>query len=217
MNDTMNPQDDLDPAKLERLLEDVGRLPREVAPSADAWPAIRQRIEAQRVRAISTASHTTPARRSSTRWIAAAAAVVITVGTMLTMSDRAKARQDEQVARDSATYPSLLPPVAGGTQIVPVGENLATANPSLAAVIDQYHQASRELEAEVASRTAELSPATREVVRRSLATIDTAIADLRAALGANPRDAAAGQAISTVYERKLEFLKRVRALPVAGM
>jgi hypothetical protein len=210
--------DPLDPARLERLLEDVARLPREIDPQADAWPAIRQRIEAQRVRSISAgAGVASPARSRPRWWIAAAAAVVIAVGTMISLANRGEAPQDQQVTRDAVTPPNLLPPVAGGTPIVPVGENLAQANPSLAAVLDQYHQASRELEAEVAGRTAGLSPATREVVRRSLATIDTAIADLRAALGANPRDAAAGQAISTVYERKLEFLKRVRALPAVGM
>jgi hypothetical protein len=215
MNDRINPQDELDPARLERLLEDVGRLPKEVEPQSDAWPAIRQRIEAQRVRSITPASNKTPARRRLTRWIAAAAGLVIVVGTTLMLSNRAKPGELQQVAGDSAAPSTLLPPVSGDAQAVPVG--LATANPSLAAVLDQYHQASRELEAEVASRTAGLSPATREVVQRSLATIDTAIADLRAALGANPRDAAAGQAISTVYERKLEFLKRVRALPAVGM
>jgi hypothetical protein len=219
MTDKLNPQDELDPARLERLLEDVARLPREVDPQADAWPAIRQRIEAQRVRPISPlAGAAAPSRGTIPRWrIAAAAALVIAVGTMFTLTNRTPAPQGEQISRDSATPPALLPPDAGATPVVPVGENLARANPTLAAVIDQYHQASRELEAEVASRTAGLSPATREVVRRSLATIDTAIADLRAALGANPRDAAAGQAISTVYERKLEFLKRVRALPAVGM
>jgi hypothetical protein len=215
MSEQINPQDELDPEKLERLLEDVARLPREVEPQADAWPAIRQRIEAQRVRSIAPASIETPARRRLTRWIAAAAGLVIVVGTTLVLSNGGKSPEPQQVAADSAPPSTLLPPVGGDTPLVPA--SLATANPSLAAVLDQYHQASRELEAEVASRTAELSPATREVVRRSLATIDTAIADLRAALGANPRDAAAGQAISTVYERKLEFLKRVRALPAVGM
>jgi hypothetical protein len=215
MSEQINPQDELDPEKLERLLEDVARLPREVEPQSDAWPAIRQRIEAQRVRSIAPASTGTPAPRSLTRWIAAAAGLVIVVGTTLVLSNGGKSPDPQQVAADSAPPSTLLPPVGGDTPLVPA--SLATANPSLAAVLDQYHQASRELEAEVASRTAELSPATREVVRRSLATIDTAIADLRAALGANPRDAAAGQAISTVYERKLEFLKRVRALPAVGM
>jgi hypothetical protein len=215
MSEQINPQDELDPEKLERLLEEVARLPREVEPQSDAWPAIRQRIEAQRVRSIAPASTGTPAPRSLTRWIAAAAGLVIVVGTTLVLSNGGKSPEPQQVAADSAPPSTLLPPVGGDTPLVPA--SLATANPSLAAVLDQYHQASRELEAEVASRTANLSPATREVVRRSLATIDTAIADLRAALGANPRDEAAGQAISTVYERKLEFLKRVRALPAVGM
>jgi len=98
---------------------------------------------------------------------------------------------------------------------VPV--TLASANPTLAVVLEQYQKASRELEAEATQRSNALSPETREVVRRSLATIDSALADLRAALGADPRDASAGRALSLVYERKLDFLRRVRVLPAAGM
>ena len=40
MTEHTPPHDELDPAKLERLLADVTRLPREVAPRPDAWPAV---------------------------------------------------------------------------------------------------------------------------------------------------------------------------------
>jgi hypothetical protein len=184
-----SPDDELDSAQLERLMEDVSRLPRDIPPSRDAWPAIRQRIEAQRVRPINGAAPA-PRRRISPWWIGVAATLVVAAGTMFTMTRRAK--------------PSEAPLAA-------------VANPRLESVLAEYQQASRELEADVSQRTAGLSPATREVVRRSLATIDTAIADLRSALSANPRDAAAAQSLSIVYERKLDFLKRVRSLPGTGM
>jgi hypothetical protein len=208
-----NPHDELDPARLERLLEDVSRLRRDIPPSRDAWPAIRQRIEAQRVRSIA-AGAPAPKRRISPWWLGVAATVIATAGTMLTVANRAKSRETPPVAADPVpAQPSQL----GVAPIVPIAAGFAEANPALAAALDQYHQATRELEAEVASRTAGMSPATREVVRRSLATIDTAIADLRAALGSNPRDITVGQSLGLVYERKLEFLKRVRSLPGTGM
>ncbi len=212
--------EELDPTKLQELLDATARLPREVEPSRDAWPAIRTRIEAQRVRSIAPAQErvTVPAQR--TRWLmAAAAAAVVVLATGLTLVTRQGTEPAASVAgpaAPAAPLPSGGPESSGAA--VAVSASAANAsNPALAAALDEYREASRELEAEVAAHAAALSPNTREVVRRSLATIDTAIADLRAALGADPRDVAAGQALSLVYERKLDFLKRVRALPAAGM
>ena len=210
--------EELDPTKLQELLDATARLPREVEPSRDAWPAIRTRIEAQRVRSIAPAQErvTVPAQR--TRWLMAAAAVVV-LATGLTLVTRQGTEPAASVAgpaAPAAPLPSGGPESSGAA--VAVSASVANAsNPALAAALDVYREASRELEAEVAAHAAALSPNTREVVRRSLATIDTAIADLRAALGADPRDVAAGQALSLVYERKLDFLKRVRAIPAAGM
>jgi hypothetical protein len=222
MTDQTPANDDLDPARLERLLEDVRRLPSEIEPSRDAWPAIRQRIESQRVRSIAPAAEPARPRVRRSWWIAAAATVVIATGLTLKFTDRAKSFEHPPLAGGQPVTPSTIPlptPPDAATPTVPAnaGITLVSANPTLAAALDQYQQASRELETEVARHATGLSPATREVVRRSLATIDTAIADLRAALGNNPRDAALGQSLSLVYERKLEFLKRVRALPAAGM
>jgi hypothetical protein len=211
-----HPDNELDPERLERLMEDVARLPREVAPSRDAWPEIRQRIEAQRVRSIAPASTKASRRKNAMPvWLlGAAATILVTVMTMLRVANRAERNETPPVAVDPIPAP---PSQLGVVPIVPIAAGFAEANPALAAAINQYHEAMRELEAEVATRAAGMSPATREVVRRSLATIDTAIADLRAALGTNPRDVTAGQSLGLVYERKLEFLKRVRSLPGTGM
>ncbi len=214
--------EELDPAKLQELLDATARLPREVEPLRDAWPAIRARIDAQRVRSISPTTQPVTAPRRRAPWLIAAAAVVV-----LATGVAVVARQNEEATAPIAAVTE--PPTASGSPLsggapessavaIPISVNPANAaNPALAAALDQYREASRELETEVAAHAAALSPNTREVVRRSLATIDTAIADLRAALGADPRDVAVGQALSLVYERKLDFLKRVRALPAAGM
>jgi hypothetical protein len=211
--------DELDPTKLQQLLGATARLPREVEPSRDAWPAIRARIDAQRVRSIAPATEPVTVPRHPTRWLIAAAAVVV-LATGIAVVARQDPTPTTPIAAITEPPPAPAAPSSGGAPepsgvAIPVSVN--SANPALAAALDQYREASRELEAEVAAHAAALSPNTREVVRRSLATIDTAIADLRAALGADPRDVAAGQALSLVYERKLDFLKRVRALPAAGM
>src|SRR5258708_3384088 len=46
--------DELDPERERRLLDAVSRLPRSVEPARDAWPAIRDRIEAHRVRPLAS-------------------------------------------------------------------------------------------------------------------------------------------------------------------
>lgn len=221
--------DELNPEQLGELLGAAGRLPHEMEPSRDAWPEIRRRIEARRVVPIGPA----PTGRRGIRpmvFIAAAAGIVILIGIAL------------QNRNSSATGPGQLannPPVKVSTPAQPPARDsvspgrsatpdlqsspvpakvvsLDVANPQLAASLDRYAASVRDLERDVASREAGLSPHTREVVKRSLATIDSAIADLRAAVGASPKDAQLGESLTTIYERKLEFLRRVKSLPGEG-
>lgn len=57
MNDERNNIDgEFDALDLERMRERISALPREVAPSANAWENIRRRIEATRIRELPTAS-----------------------------------------------------------------------------------------------------------------------------------------------------------------
>jgi hypothetical protein len=57
-----------------------------------------------------------------------------------------------------------------------------------------------------------LSPATVRVVERSLATIDTAIAEARAALASDPANRSLVEILSANYERKVELLQRATEL-----
>jgi hypothetical protein len=222
MNDDLNP---LESERLRRLLAAAAELPREETPPEGAWLAIRSRIDAARVHAIAPGIKA-PARRRNFQWwsVATAATMVLTVGLFFAMRGRGKAAPQSLAGSGASAAPLQRPvpvdsPAAQGpvraVTTVPLAH--AASNPALAAAIDQYHQAARELEAVVAARTAALPPATRDVVRRSLATIDSAITDLRTALGHDPANAALGQYLTAVYEQKLDFLKRVRALPGAGM
>lgn len=77
-----------------------------------------------------------------------------------------------------------------------------------AAMESRYAEAIAELEAELAARRDRLAPATREALTGSLASIDTAIAEARAALD---RDAGVDSRLplylSETYRRKVEVLK----------
>ena len=229
MNDerTNQPGDELEDERLRRLLAAAAQLPTEAAVPNGTWDLIRTRIDTGRVRSIAPGGAnggTTHTSRTHWWWLTAAAVVLVAVSVTFQPARRGKAMVT--TAHDSSAQVATTPftpspdssssPLAGGPAIaVPVA--VSSANPALAAALDQYHAATRELEAEVAAHTAALPPATREVVRRSLATIDSAITDLRMALGSDPRNASVGQYLGAMYEQKLDFLKRVRAIPAAGM
>lgn len=225
MTDDMNP---LENERLRRLLDAAATLPREVPPPADAWNAIRRQIETQRVVPIGPGAGRRADRGIAWWPIATAATVLLMVGFFFAMRGRGKAAPaDFAGATRGGDTPRVIAPVPGPVMRDSVQEPAraipatpvasVASNPVMAAAIEQYRQATRELEAVVVARTAALPPETREVVRRSLATIDAAISDLRTALGHDPANAAVGQYLTAVYERKLEFLKRVRAMPGAGM
>lgn len=214
--------DELEDDTLRRLLEAAAKLPREAAPPANAWRVIRGRIDASRVQPISPEVGGSALGRPTRWWpIAAAAALLLVAGTAI-VTQRGQTRKPLSIALQPEAVPLPTPPETLSTSPVvravtgtPVA--LASSNPALAAALNQYQLASHELEAAVVAQTAGLPPATREVVRRSIETIDSAIADLRAALGSDPRNASLGQYLAAAYQQKLDFLKRVRAMPGAGM
>jgi hypothetical protein len=166
------------------LIAAAQALPREVAAPPEVWSSLRARIGRA------------PARRSAWRvggWLAAAAAVVIVVGTAV-----------------------LLPGTAGkakGTK--PVRETPVASLPSpvvLASVDGNYAGTVAELRRALDAQRATLSPATVRVVERSLATIDTAIAEARAALASDPANRSLVEILSANYERKVELLQRATEL-----
>ena len=63
----------------------------------------------------------------------------------------------------------------------------------------------------IEQRSANLSPETREALRRNLEIIDRAIADIRAALAEDP-DAAGSEMLAAMYQQKLQLLWRVSRL-----
>jgi hypothetical protein len=83
---------------------------------------------------------------------------------------------------------------------------------SLARIDGQYTDVTRELAAELDARREELSPEAIATVERSLAVIDTALAEARAALALEPDNPMLARMLAATYEQKLDLLRRATRL-----
>ncbi|MBA4071934.1 MAG: hypothetical protein C0497_08890 [Gemmatimonas sp.] len=209
MTDHRTPPDDPRLGALQRAADD---LPREVAPAADAWPAIRARIEAARV--VPMGAPTVPVRHhSSNRWRVAAAAAVLVVGSSAVTV---------LVMRGEADAPSVAAAPAGAASAAasfsspgatPPG-HFGAARQVVVDVSDSYEAASADLERVLRARRSRLSPSTVRAVEESLRTIDRAIGEARAALEQDPASRDLMDLLDSVYRQKLDLLRRANELPL---
>ena len=80
--------------------------------------------------------------------------------------------------------------------------------------IEHYARAADEMASALASAPAEaLTPETRAVLARNLALIDSAIADCRRALEADPANAALQDLLGSAQRQRLELLQQAARLP----
>ncbi len=164
--------------KVRELVSVAQALPRDVSPPSEVWAALRSRV------GVASRTGTTPRRRVSVAWVAAAAAVVLIAGSVV-----------------------MLPPRRGKSQKVIAPESRAVQN-----VERNYTSTLSQLRETLDSQRVALAPTTVSVVDRSLATIDTAIAETRSALSADPGNPALVEILSSHYERKVELLQRATEL-----
>ena len=90
--------------------------------------------------------------------------------------------------------PAVLSPVA----VAPLEAQYATATADLIAALEQARS--------------RLSPATIATIERNLATIDSALAESRGALAADPGNAVLEQLVVAAWRQKVDFLRRATAL-----
>lgn len=171
--------------QIESLLERARALPREISPPGDAWDDVRAAV-----RAMGT-STSAPALRPAW-WRLAAAAAVLVVAAI------AGARW---LAPDSREAPTSSDAVAAPASLAAFGP-----------VEARYVLAASALEGTLAERRAALDPATVAIVERSLATIDTAIAEARAALARDPGNTDLTRLLASSYEQKVTLLRRASEL-----
>lgn len=198
----------------------IDALPGSIEPARDLWPDIRGRIDAARAKPLgvitagdaggaeaepSTRVLAAPATSQATSrgvsWprLAAAAAVLIVSSVSLTWLAIRPSAPEAAVAVEPTD------PMSGGAvEAVPSATALAT--------FASYERSAADLATALEQRAARLDPATRDVLDRSLRTIDEALSEARAALAADPASAAFQSFVDAAYRQKLDFLRRANDL-----
>ena len=196
---------------LRSMLESTSDLPKSVLPDDDLWPGLRRALETRKVVALpAQTTSSTGAPSSGKRWAAgwrtpvqlAAAAVVLVVAssavTTLVLRRPDTGRAIPPIARVAN------PSNPGGTPVVLVGGFRQTEM--------EYNRTIAELEVAVNTQRSRLRPETIRTVDHSLAVVDSAIAEARTALLADPNNAMLVDLLSASYQRKLDLLRRTSEL-----
>jgi hypothetical protein len=205
-------------AGLRRLVAAASDAPAEIPPPEEAWTALRSRLEGRPVplHIAPEDSIEVPARTSSApsvpvtrrtphalpspwrrRMTMAAAAVIL-----VTVSFAAGARYI------MLRGPSSVAPAAPDD----VRFSSASFPADLRSVERDYDATIRELSEGLEAERAHLAPETVVALERSLAVIDTAIAEARSALARDPANAVLRDLFGRNYHQKVELLRRATAL-----
>lgn len=176
--------------RIEGIVQRARALSREVAPPPEAWEAVRSAIGGGG--RVATAAPRPAGRRLR---LAAAAAVLVamTAGLTLWLSGGGPSVESAASSGGGAAAPAALA--------------------AFATVEARYVLAASVLGATLDERRAQLDPATVATVERSLATIDAAIAEARAALANDPANATLTRLLAASYEQKVALLRRASELP----
>ena len=169
------------------LLAQTSRLPLEIAPSRDLWPAIRARLADQ--------PQVEPRR---TNWPMALAAgfVVASVSALLTwslMRDPGPAAGDSALASDATTQAELVP--------VNYGPDSALGAAQL--------KARNDLLAQFRQRLDQMPPETRATVIKNLAIIQRAADEIGAALAQDPASGLLNGLLLSTYRDELKIYSQV--------
>jgi hypothetical protein len=198
-------------ADLQSVLRSAADLPRSVLPADDIWADLKASLE-QRKEAVLPVPGAPPAngpkadRMPGSRWrtrVALAAAAIILV--VLSSGITALVLRDyflKQMARFELPQTAPSPGQPNGP-VIPVSFRLAEG---------EYNRAIMELLQAVNAQRGQLSPETIRTVDHSLAVIDSAIAEARTALVADPNNANLVDLLSASYQRKLDLLRRTSEL-----
>jgi anti-sigma factor RsiW len=180
---------------LRRVMRRAGSLD-DRPPTADLWAGIAERIGEPSVADVVPLASRRRRFAFSVPQLAAAAVALMLVSSGVTAALLLRP-PDAQVASDTATVVQ------------------AVAYPGEDAV-RSYDAAIADLQALLAARRAHLDTATARVVEQSLAVIDEAIRQARAALAKDPDNLYLNDHLQRSLDRKLELLRRVALAPVAS-
>lgn len=213
-------------ADLAAIAHDAAGLP-DLAPSRDLWAGIAERIEAPVIPLAPAPMAGRGARRRwSGPWLAAAAALLVSLSTgitfLATRHHYAPASTTVAVAPSGAAPAPVAPATAPHardslTRPVPRAASPA-ASPSFAsrraAPVDRVYDAEiSRLAAILRERRSQLDPATVAIVEKNLRIIDQAIAQSRAALSKDPASHLLNDQLNSALDQKVELLRTVALLP----
>lgn len=179
----------LDPEKMRALQAEVEKLPRSAPPPTETWMNIRSAIQRESVAPISVGNGRVRYWQQPV-FLAAAAVALIVATTTVTLS----------INRGRAPTVAVSQP----------GTPAAVAR--FASQETRYIQTANQLQSVVESKDSHLSPETIVKLKESIAIIDSAIAEARAALAADPANAELMNMLSSSYDKKLDLLRRSAAM-----
>lgn len=199
-------------AELEQISAQAAALP-VLMPSRDLWAGIDARLESRAVAPATDASHTRPVQ-VATRWsrsnvlrVALAASMLIAVTSGITW----------QLATSAADTTPTVATTTGAEDDAGVG-SIDGDDPTLR--LAKYDEEFRAMDTEIAAmqrlletRRSAFDSATIAVLERSLAVIDTAIAESRAALLKDPASRFLATQLSRSYTSKLTLLRASATMP----
>jgi len=199
---------------LRSVLQSAAQLPRTLAPPDDIWAELKESLDRRKEAVlpvigtghiVSKADQRSPGatqkRWQSPAFLAVAALILVIVSSGIT----ALMLRDNNAQRLANQYPSVRAPGSAPVppSVLPVGFTMAEG---------EYSRAIGELLQAVDAQRSRLSPETIRTVDRSLAVIDSAIAEARNALVADPNNATLVDLLSASYQRKLDLLRRTSEL-----
>ena len=171
-----------------------------VDPAEDLWGEVKRTIDSRKQVALPVAVDA-PGRsvrrkrvQLSPAFLAAAAVVLIVVSSGITTVVLRNSQRDVAEVPRSMNTPSLVLPAA------------------FVATEDEYTRTIGELRIAVDAQRENLSPETVRTVDRSLAVVDSAIAEARAALLADPSNRTLVDLLASSYQRKVDLLRRTSEL-----
>lgn len=171
-----------------------------LAPSRDLWPDVAARTEAAVVSLDERAQSRSKRRTPAPVWLAAAAATIVAVSAGATYMATIRFA----VSGDTSA--------ANSTLNATPGVQLAANDLQQSVEVDYGREIDR-LRAVLDERRGDVDSATVGIIERNLATIDSAIADSRAALARNPASQFLSRQLFSALGTKVELLRTAAFLP----
>ena len=192
------------------VLSAARNAPRSVLPSDDLWPSLKEQLATRKTLVLPTdsgseqpsvAGHNRPTRRwTSGPYLAAAAILLMVLSSGITALVLRGGAGTDRLAVDTA---QATPGKSGAPVVLPAGFQQTEL---------EYKRTIRDLQSAVDAQRGRLSPETVQTVERSLAVVDSAIAEARGALLADPNNRVLVDLLSASYQRKLDLLRRTSEL-----